>query len=136
VVGCPMTSLTATALPDTGKYSGDNVTVTVSFADGSVANLLYLANGDKSVAKEYCEVFCGGSIARLDDFKALSLIRGGKTETLKCAQDKGHRRELALTLEAMKQGKPAPISFAELGEVTRATFAIEEAIRTQRAVAL
>ena len=32
----------------------------------------------------------------------------------------------------MKQGKEAPIPFAELVEVTQATFAIEEAIRTQR----
>ncbi len=34
----------------------------------------------------------------------------------------------------MKQGKEAPIPFAELIEVTEATFAIEEAIRTQKTV--
>ena len=131
-----MQTVTAAALPDAGRYSRDNVSVTISFRDGSLANLLYLANGDSAVAKEYFEVFCGGSIARMDDFKTLSLSRDGKTETLKGGQDKGHRREMELTIEAMEQGKDAPIPFAELLEVTEATFAVEEAIRTQRTVGL
>jgi predicted dehydrogenase/threonine dehydrogenase-like Zn-dependent dehydrogenase len=134
VVGCPMQTIMAAALPDAGRYNQDNVSVVIGFSDGSVANLLYAANGDKSVAKEFFEVFCGGSIARLDDFKALYLSRGGKTETLKGERNKGHRQELELTVDAMREGNSAPIPFTELMEVTRATFAIEQAIRTQRTV--
>jgi predicted dehydrogenase/threonine dehydrogenase-like Zn-dependent dehydrogenase len=134
VVGYPMRTLTAVALPDSARYHRDNVTATIAFEDGSVANLLYLANGDRAVAKEYFEVFCAGSIARIDDFKALSLSRKGKAETLKSGQDKGHRREMELTIAAMKQGEEAPIPFAELMEVTEATFAIEEAIRAGKAI--
>jgi predicted dehydrogenase/threonine dehydrogenase-like Zn-dependent dehydrogenase len=136
VVDCPMRTLTATALPDSGRYSRDNVTVTISFQDGSAANLLYVANGDRAVAKEYFEVFCAGSIARIDDFRTLSFFRNGKTETVKGSRDKGHRRELELTVDAMKRGQEAPIPFAQLLEVTQATFAVEEAIRTQRTVSL
>ena len=136
VVGCSMQTVTAAALPDAGRYHRDNLSATISFRDGSLANLLYLANGDRAVAKEYFEVFCGGSIARMDDFKTLSLSRDGKTKTFKGGRDKGHRREMDLTIEAMEQGKDAPIPFAELIEVTEAAFAIEEAIRTQRTVGL
>jgi len=136
VVGCPMQTVTAAALPDAGRYHRDNLSAIISFRDGSLANLLYLANGDRAVAKEYFEVFCGGSIARMDDFKTLSLSRDGKTETFKGGRDKGHRREMELTIEAMEQGNDAPIPFAELLEVTEATFAVEEAIRTQRTVGL
>ena len=134
VVGYPMQTLTAAALPDSGRYHRDNVSVTIGFEDGSVANLLYLANGDRAVPKEFFEVFCASSIARIDDFKTLSLSRNGKTETLKTGQDKGHRREMEVTIAAMKKGEEAPISFAELMEVTEATFAIEEAIRTQKTI--
>lgn len=98
--------------------------------------ILYAANGDRAVAREYFEVFCGGSIARMDDFKTLSLSRNGKTETFKGGRDKGHRREMEMTIEGMEQGKNAPIPFAELLEVTEAAFAVEEAIRTQRTVGL
>jgi polar amino acid transport system substrate-binding protein len=136
VVGCPMQALTAAALPDSGRYSRDNVTAAISFEDGSVANLVYVSNGDRTVAKEYFEVFCANSIARLDDFKALHLSRNGKSETSKRSQDKGHRREVELTVQAMQHGNEAPIPFAELIEVTEATFAIEEAIRTQKKVHL
>jgi polar amino acid transport system substrate-binding protein len=136
VVRCPMQTVTAAALPDAGRYSRDNVTITIAFQDGSLANLLYLANGDRAVAKEYFEVFCEGSIACIDDFKTLSLSRNGKTETIKGGRDKGHHREMELTIEAMEQGKDAPIPYAELIEVTEATFAVEEAIRTQKPVSL
>jgi polar amino acid transport system substrate-binding protein len=136
VVGCPMQTVTAAALPDAGRYSRDNLTVTIGFEDGSVANLVYVANGDKAVAKEYFEVFCEGGVARIDDFKVLSLSRNRKIETSKRGQDKGHGREMELTIDAMKQGKDAPIPFDELVEVTEATFAVEEAIRTQRTVSL
>ncbi len=136
VVRFPMRTVTAAALPDAGRYSRDNLTVTIGFEDGSVANLLYAANGDRAVAKEYFEVFCGSSIARIDDFKALYLSRNGKTETLKGGRDKGHRREVELTVEAMRQGKAAPIPFEELIEVTEATFAVEAAIRMQKMVSL
>jgi len=136
VVGCPIRKLTAAALPDAGRYCRDNVTVTISFDDGSVANLLYLANGDRAVAKDYFEVFCGGGIARIDDFKTASLSRNGKTRTSKGTQDKGHRREIELTIEAMKQGREAPIPFEELIEVIEATFAVEEAIGSQKKISI
>jgi predicted dehydrogenase/threonine dehydrogenase-like Zn-dependent dehydrogenase len=136
VVGCAMQTLTAAALPDAGRYSCDNLSVTIGFEDGSVANLLYVANGDRAVGKEYFEVFCEGGVARLDDFKRLSLSRNGKTETSKSGRDKGHRRELELTVEAMKRGGEAPIPFLELVEVTEATFAVVEALKTQRTVHL
>ncbi len=132
VVGCRMQTLTAVALPDAGRYSHDNVTVTISFEDGSLANLVYLANGDRTAGKEHFEVFCEGGIARIDDFKTLYLSRNGKTETLKGGGDKGHRREMELTIQAMTRGADAPIPCADLLEVTEASFAVEEAIRTRR----
>jgi hypothetical protein len=43
---------------------------------------------------------------------------------------------MELTIEAMERGRDAPIPFAELIEVTEATFAVEEALKTQRTVRL
>jgi polar amino acid transport system substrate-binding protein len=128
VVGQRIASVSATALPDGSRYYRDNLAAMLSFADGSVANLLYLANGDQAVPKEYFEVFCEGSVVRLNDFRTLELVRNGKKHTLKAAQDKGHRTELELTVEAILRGEPAPIPFEEIGEVTETTFQIEEAL--------
>jgi predicted dehydrogenase/threonine dehydrogenase-like Zn-dependent dehydrogenase len=128
VVGRPIQSVSARALPDHSRYNRDNVAVTLSFSDGSIANLLYLANGDKAVAKEYFEVFCEGGVAILDDFRTLELTRDGKTTKTKSRRDKGHARELHLTIEAVCTGAASPIPFEELLEVSRACFAVERAI--------
>ena len=119
VVGCPMQTLTAAALPDAGRFNRDNLTATISFTDGSIANLVYVANGDTAVGKEYFEVFCGSSVARLNDFDTLSLTRNGKTKTVRGKRDKGHRREMELTVEAMTQGKEAPNPFHRTGRGDR-----------------
>src|SRR5205085_12179836 len=52
--------------------NADSVSITIRFSDGSVGTLLYLANGDPSVAKEYFEVFSGGWTAIMHNFKSLT----------------------------------------------------------------
>jgi len=134
VIGRPIQSVSARALPDGSRYNRDNIAVMLSFADGSIANLLYLANGDKAVSREYFEVFCEGAVAILDDFRILELTRDGKTTRAKSRRDKGHARELHLTLEAVRTGAPSPIAFEELLEVSRACFAVERAIGIGEAI--
>ncbi len=136
VIGSPIQSVAATGLPSGTQYASDNVAVALKFADGSVANLLYLTNGDRSIPKEFFEVFCQGAIARLHDFRTLELARNGKIQKFKSMQDKGHRRELQLTIDAIRSGKPSPISFEELVEVTEATFLVQQALATGEVIRL
>ena len=126
----------ANALPDGARYNRDNVVATLRFQDGSIANIAYLANGDTSVPKEQFEVFCEGKVGRINDFCILELARDGKTRRTKARRNKGHEREIALTLEAIRRGGPSPIPFEELMEVSEATIAIEEAIASGEVVSL
>jgi polar amino acid transport system substrate-binding protein len=129
VIGQPIRSVSAAALPDAGRYSSDNLTAALSFADGSLANLVYLANGDRALPKEYYEVFCQGMVARLDNFRVLELFSKGKSRRMKFTQDKGHGREVRRVLDCMESGEDCPIPFQEIIEITEATFRIDEAIR-------
>ena len=43
---------------------------------------------------------------------------------------------MEITIAAMTKGEEAPIAFEELVEVTEATFAIEEVIRTGKAASV
>jgi hypothetical protein len=54
----------------------------------------YLANGDKSFPKERVEVFTGGRVAVLDDYRSLELIHDGKRELVRSRlrQDKVPRQ--------------------------------------------
>ena len=136
VIGCPIHSVTASGLPSNTQFAPDNVAATLKFTDGSIANLLYLANGDRSIPKEFFEAFCQGATARLHDFRTLELARNGKVQKLKGLQDKGHRRELQLTIDAVRDGKPSPIPFEELVEVTKTTFVVHEALASGQPIQL
>lgn len=129
LAGSAPVSVSAAALPDGGKYREDNVSMTFNFADGSIGVVDYLANGDKSFPKERVEVFCGGQIAVLDDFRILQTTKDGKKKEVKLAgQDKGHFNEMLALVSAIRSGQP-PIPYEQLIGVTKATFAAVESIR-------
>ncbi len=107
----------------------DSVTFTLCFGDGSVGTVQYLANGHKSFPKERLEVFCAGRILQLDNFRSL---RGygwpGFAKMNLWRQDKGQTACAAAFVEAIRLGRPAPIPFEELLEVTRTSFDIVDAL--------
>ena len=88
LVGALPVKVSAHALPNNGKYREDNVSMTFTFADGSIGVVDYLANGDKSMPKERLEVFCGGMAAVLDDYVSLTTVKDGRKKVEKGAQDK------------------------------------------------
>jgi len=129
LVGAAPVNVSAVALPDGGKYREDNVSMTFAFPDGSVGAVDYLANGDKSFPKERVEVFCGGKIAILDDFRALEMVHNGRRKTVKGAQDKGWEDEWVAFTKAIREGGNPPIPYEQIIGVTKASFAVVESIR-------
>ncbi len=131
LVGASPVSVSAHALPDNGKYREDNVSMTFTFPDGSIGVVDYLANGDKSVPKERVEVFGGGKVATLNDYRSLEMVHNGHRKTIKnrLGQDKGWKDEMLALAEAVKSGEP-PIPYEQLIGVTKASFAAVEALRS------
>lgn len=131
LVGASPIAVTAYALPNNGRYSEDNVSMTFTFPDGSIGVVDYLANGDKSVPKERLEVFCGGMVAVLDDYVSLTIVKDGKRKEERIAQDKGWKAEMAAFAESVRAGKEPPIPYEQLIGVTKATFAAVESIQSK-----
>ena len=69
----------------------------------------------------------------IDDFKSLSINTGGKTTTKKSAMDKGHQQEIIEWGKAIKDGKPSPISWAEIRAVTMASILAVQSLREGQA---
>ena len=112
----------------------DAVSAIIRFADGSVGTIVYSSLGDPSLPKEYLEAFAAGRAVTLDDFNTLTIHAGGKAKTVKAAQDKGQAALVAAFLAAARGKAPAPIPLDEIEAVSRATLAIEEALRATTAV--
>ncbi|MEW6716591.1 MAG: bi-domain-containing oxidoreductase [Chloroflexota bacterium] len=132
LVGQPPISVTAQGLPDAGRYREDNVLLNFTFVDGSLGVVAYLANGDRTFAKERVEVFTGGRIAVLDDFRSLELVQDGRRRMVRSRlrQNKGHRAEWEAFSQAILSGGPPPIPYKHIFGVHQATFAAVEALRS------
>ncbi|HZH66420.1 MAG TPA: bi-domain-containing oxidoreductase [Flavisolibacter sp.] len=107
----------------------DNIVIVVKFDDGSVGNLTYLANGDKSMPKESIEVFSAGKVGVINDFREGMLYTNGKQVKLK-SNGKGHKEEVNSFLNAVRDGKDSPISFRSICLTTITTFKILDSLYT------
>jgi predicted dehydrogenase/threonine dehydrogenase-like Zn-dependent dehydrogenase len=115
------------SLSNPGEYSNDNVECSLRFADGSLGTITYLANGNPGYSKERIEVFGGGSVAVLEDFRRLELVGHGRKRTFRSLlrQDKGHRAEWKAFADAVQKGNTSPIPLREIVNTMMATFALE-----------
>ena len=111
--------------------TSDTATIILRFADGSIGSIHYFANGHKSFPKERLEVFAGGRILRLDNFRSLTAFGWPGAGSMRLwRQDKGQRACAAAFVQAMQRGGPSPIPPGELFEVSRVTIDIAMALRT------
>lgn len=126
----PITAFAASIQTGNKKItSADNISIVIKFNDGSVGNLLYVANGDRSMPKELIEVFCGGKVGVINDFRGGHIHKNGKISKLK-SSGKGHHEEVFSFLTALKEGKESPISFRSLCLTTLTTFCIQDSLIT------
>ena len=115
----------------------DNLTIVISFNDGSVGTLSYNTVGNSSFPKERFEVFGGGTVGVIDDFRSLEIVKGGKPTRVKAAnQDKGQSRQVTETVDAFRTTGQAPIPFAELVAGMRVIFAARQSILSGQPVSL
>lgn len=126
LAGSRLKSISAIAMDDSHKLN-DTISVNLQFENGSIAQLSYFSNGNKTVDKERIEIFSGGKIAVINDFKELKII--GKSEMKYSSnQDKGHGEEIKAFCHAVNTGSQTPISFDDIYISTLATFKVLESI--------
>lgn len=103
----------------------DTLNLQLGFADGSIGTVHYFANGSKAFPKERLEVFAGGRVLQLDNFRRLNAYGWPKFKPLKLwRQDKGQKACAAAFVQALREGGPAPIPLAEILEVSRVTIEV------------
>jgi predicted dehydrogenase/threonine dehydrogenase-like Zn-dependent dehydrogenase len=121
-------SMYATVMDDPSNLN-DTLNITLSYKNGSIGTISYLANGDKSLPKERIEVFAHGATAILDDFKELTVFSKGKKKKKKLfSQDKGQKEEVKQFVEAILNGSGELIPFEEIYGTSLVIFKIIESI--------
>ncbi len=138
LAGSPPTRLWAQTLPNGDRYRDDNVVVTLEFANESLGEITYVANGDGALGKERLEVFGGGDAAVLEDFRRLELVRHGRKRIFRSRwrRDKGHGAQWETFVQALARGGPAPIPLEELVAASLATYRVYDSLRAGEPVSM
>ncbi len=104
----------------------DDVHVVVRYDDGSVASIDYVTHGNPRYPKETLEVSAGGRTARLDNFGKATVWTGRRHSTRRAlgSVDKGQAEQVARFVDAVRSGRPMPISLDSLAATTAATLAV------------
>lgn len=136
LAGAPVSGFEVAVMRDAGgPPRPDKATILLQFSDGSIGTIHYLANGHKGFPKERLEVFTGGRVLQLDNFRKL---RGwgwsGFSSMTLFRQDKGHDACAAAFTRALLEGTAAPIPLAELIEVSRITIDLGQRAAAQPSV--
>jgi polar amino acid transport system substrate-binding protein len=134
VCGSAPTQVFATSTSAGRTHPADNLTVQLSFENGSTGVITYVATGDRSGSKERLEVCGHGRTAIVDDFRTLELSRNGTRKRLRggLRTDKGHLAEWKAFVHAVETGSPAPIPAAEIFATTATTFRILDSLRSRQ----
>ena len=107
------------------SLSGDSVSISLKFEDGSMGAVHYLANGSKAFPKERLEVFAAGRVLQLDNFRKLTGFGWpGFSKMNLWRQDKGQKACAAAFVQAVSAGAAAPIPFEEIVEVARVSIEV------------
>jgi predicted dehydrogenase/threonine dehydrogenase-like Zn-dependent dehydrogenase len=138
LVGADVESVYATGYgaPELPVQARDRVAVDLTFADGSIGSILYVADGSPALPKERLEGYSADRTGILDDYRALELL--GPTGSRKHrarGQDKGHRQEVDAFLRGAESGVP-PVALHDIGNVSLATLAVVESLRTGQSIRL
>jgi predicted dehydrogenase/NADPH:quinone reductase-like Zn-dependent oxidoreductase len=125
----PVVSVSASAHSDGELLLADDLVLTLRFADGSIASIVYAAGGHPATSKERFEILGRGHTVLIDDFRS-STIDGKETKFPR--QDKGHAAELRYFRNAVAGVESAHTRSAIA--TMRTCFAAVESILTDSVV--
>ena len=138
LIGAPPVTVNTTALEGPQGIINDEVIITMTFADGSVGNVIYAAGGDKAFSKERIEIIGDGRVAVLDEFQQLECIHNGSRQRMRerLRPTKGHRQIWEALVAAVKASEPTPIELEEIVQSHLATFAAIASLRQNTTITL
>ncbi len=106
LLGTPERVIAAAVPAPAGVGSPESASVTIQYADGSVATIHYSGLGPASMPKERIELLRSGHSWVLDDFRSLTSYGADGAQTKSARGDKGHAELLHRTLVATRGEQP------------------------------
>lgn len=129
IADAPLADVRARAAGGTGPRDA-NFSAQLAFENGAVGTLVYTTLGQRALAKERVEVFLGGEVVVIDDFREVQRYEAGRSRARRSETTKGLREEWEVFHALCTGSAPTlPIPLDVIRSVTEATFAIRDEVR-------
>ncbi len=131
ISGSKVKSVCMNSLGINPKDNTDNASILLKFENGDSGVINYFSNGSKAYSKEKLEIYFDEKTLIMDNFRSTKGygIKGfGKLNT---KLDKGHKNQFQQLGELAKKGGDPLISFEEIVNVTKASLAAIESLKTK-----
>ncbi|WP_438710601.1 bi-domain-containing oxidoreductase [Aquimarina muelleri] len=127
--GSKVVSVCMNAMGTNPEENTDNASILLKYENGTNAVINYFANGSKSYSKERVEVYSQERTLIMDNWRKLKAygFKGSKNTSSK--QDKGHYNQFKELIEQQQKGEDPVISFEEIVNTTKASFAAIESLK-------
>jgi len=137
LTGCLPTEVSAQGIRCAASGLFESVVISLAHDDGSIGSIVYASEGDKAYERERVEIFGGGAVFAIENFKGNTHARAAHKKSHKRLNvDRGHQAELAAFFESIRSGRPSPISLESLVATTVATFRVKDALATGQTVSV
>jgi predicted dehydrogenase/threonine dehydrogenase-like Zn-dependent dehydrogenase len=120
------------------REHNNNLAVTVTYSDGSVATLHYGTFSGDCLPKEFLEAHGGGHSVIMDNFASLQVFRGNQKPTIEknFGGGKGQAAQMKEFGAFASGSRTAPVAFEKLIDTTRLTLAARQSAVEGRAIIL
>ncbi len=130
--GALVQSVCMNNLGETSDLLTDNASLLLKFKNGSNAVINYFSNGSKKYSKERVEVYSKERTWIVDNYRKTEAFGVNGFRTLKTKIDKGHKNQFHELIQRTQNGGKPLIPINEIINVTHATFAAIESMKTRK----
>jgi predicted dehydrogenase/threonine dehydrogenase-like Zn-dependent dehydrogenase len=132
LAGSLIESVCMNDLGDKIDLATDNTSILLNFQNGSNAVINYFSNGSKKYSKERVEVYSQERTWVVDNYRKTEAFGVKGFKTLKTKMDKGHKNQFHELINKVQNGGKPLIPIEEIFNVTKASFAAIESIKTKK----
>ena len=129
LAGSKVSEVCMNAMGINPEENTDNASVLLKYENGSTAVINYFSNGSKSYSKERIEVYSQERTLIMDNWRTLKGYGFKGFSSSKSSQDKGHFNQFKELIEQQKNGGKPIISFSEIINTTKVSFAAIESLK-------
>ena len=115
-----------------GTSAGDHI-INLEMESGSIINITYVTSGNRRHRRESVEIYCGGKIISIENFKKARSISTSSTKTISnwLSTDRGHVNQLNHLYKLISNPHATNQNDRDYINTTLTSFAIEQAILTR-----